>query len=112
MITFATLPAPRPMSAVLRNAQQRYLRGLAHALKPVVQIGGKGLSDSVLAELDIALEHHELIKVKVSAEDRDARDEMVAEMVMRSRANLIQRIGNVATLYRRSQDNPRIVLPR
>ncbi|WP_395790696.1 ribosome assembly RNA-binding protein YhbY [Aquimonas sp.] len=96
----------------LSNTQQRFLRGLAHALKPVILIGGKGLTDAVLAELDLALEHHELVKVKVSAEDRDARDEMVAEMVTKSRANLVQRIGNIATLYRRSRDRQQITLPR
>lgn len=96
----------------LSNTQQRFLRGLAHALKPVILIGGKGLTDAVIAELDLALEHHELVKVKVSAEDRDARDEMVAEMVAKSRANLVQRIGNIATLYRRSRDRQQITLPR
>jgi RNA-binding protein len=96
----------------LSNTQQRFLRGLAHALKPVILIGGKGLTDAVIAELDLALEHHELVKVKVSAEDRDARDEMVAEMVAKSRAHLVQRIGNIATLYRRSRDRQQITLPR
>jgi RNA-binding protein len=96
----------------LSNSQQRFLRGLAHGIKPVIMIGGKGLSASVLAELDIALEHHELVKVKISAEDREARDEMVAEMVLKGRAVLVQRIGNVATLFRRSRERPQISLPR
>ena len=51
----------------LSNSQQRYLRGLSHGLKPVVMVGGKGLTVGVLAELELALEHHELVKVKISA---------------------------------------------
>jgi RNA-binding protein len=96
----------------LSNSQQRFLRGLSHGLKPVILIGNKGLSEAVLAELDLALEHHELVKVKIAAEDRDARDEMVAEMLLKSRANLVQRIGNIATLFRRSRERPQIQLPR
>jgi RNA-binding protein len=96
----------------LSNTQQRYLRGLAHALKPVVLIGSKGLSASVLTEIDLALEHHELVKVKISADDREARDEVVAEMVLKSHATLVQRIGNIATLFRRSRERPQLTLPR
>lgn len=96
----------------LSNSQQRFLRGLSHGLKPVVMIGGKGLTEGVLAELDLALEHHELVKVKISAEDRDARDELVAELQLRTTAQLVQRIGNIATLFRRSRERPQITLPR
>lgn len=96
----------------LSNSQQRHLRGLSHGLKPVIMVGGKGLTEAVLAELDLALEHHELVKVKIAAEDREARDEIVAELVVRSRANLVQRIGNIATLFRRSKERPQISLPR
>ena len=55
----------------LSPSQKRYLRGLCHHLKPVVMVGGKGLSESVLKEIDRALLDHELIKVRVSSEDRD-----------------------------------------
>lgn len=96
----------------LSNSQQRHLRGLSHGLKPVIMIGGKGLTEAVLNELELALEHHELVKVKIAAEDREARDEIVAELVVRSRANLVQRIGNIATLFRRSKERPQISLPR
>jgi RNA-binding protein len=59
------------MSNPLSNAQKRYLRGLAHDLKPVVMVGAKGVGPSLLAELDQALDMHELLKVKVAAEDRE-----------------------------------------
>jgi RNA-binding protein len=100
------------MSITLSNAQNRFLRGQAHGLKAMLQIGAKGVSDAVVAELDNALEHHELIKVKVAAEDRDARDAMVADLTERTGAALVQRIGNVAILYRPSKDHRQIVLPR
>lgn len=100
------------MSAPLSANQKRYLRGLAHPLKPVVLMGGKGLTESLLAELDLALEHHELVKVRIAAEDREARGAAVAELAQRSGAHLVQRIGNIACLYRRNADAPQIPLPR
>ena len=86
------------MSTSLTNAQIRFLRGQAHGLKAMLQMGAKGLTDAVVAEVELALEHHELIKVKVAAEDREARDAMIAALAERSDAALVQRIGNVAVL--------------
>ena len=100
------------MSTALTNAQTRFLRGQAHGLKAMLQVGGKGISDALVAEVDGALEHHELIKVKVAAEDRDVRDAMVQELAQRAGAALVQRIGHTAVLFRPSKDNRRIVLPR
>ncbi|MCX7043022.1 MAG: ribosome assembly RNA-binding protein YhbY [Gammaproteobacteria bacterium] len=100
------------MSTKLSNAQNRFLRGQAHGLKAMLQTGNKGLTDAVVAEIDSALEHHELIKVKVAAEDREAREAMVADLAERCGAALVQRIGNVAILYRPSTDHRQIVLPR
>ena len=92
------------MSIALTNAQNRFLRGQAHGLK--------GVTDAVIAEVEAALEHHELIKVKVAATDRDARDAMIWDLTGRCEAALVQRIGNVAVLYRPSTDHRQIVLPR
>jgi RNA-binding protein len=100
------------MSTSLTNAQTRFLRGQAHDLKAMLQIGGKGITDAVIAELDGALEHHELIKIKIAAEDREARDAMIGELTQRSGAALVQRIGHVAILYRPSKDRRQIILPR
>ena len=100
------------MTQAISAAQKRYLRGLAHALKPVILVGGKGVTDAVLAELGLALERHELLKVKVAAEDRDTRDAWIAELATRSGAALVQRVGHTATLYRASNEKPQIVLPR
>ena len=100
------------MPDALSTNQRRYLRGLAHHIKPVIMVGAKGITESLLAELEIALERHELLKVKVAAGDRDDRDEAIGQLLERSRAALVQRVGNIATLYRRSSDKPQIVLPR
>ncbi|MFZ2754899.1 MAG: ribosome assembly RNA-binding protein YhbY [Lysobacteraceae bacterium] len=100
------------MPIALTNAQNRFLRGQAHGLKAMLQIGAKGLTDAVIAEVGAALEHHELIKVKVAAADREARDAMISDLAGRCEAALVQRIGNVAVLYRPSIDHRQIVLPR
>ena len=100
------------MPIPLATSQKRYLRGLAHNLKPVILVGAKGITPALLAELGGALEHHELVKVKIAAEDRDERDAWIVASVEGADAALIQRVGNVATLFRPRKKNPGIVLPR
>lgn len=100
------------MSIVLTPSQNRFLRGVAHDLKALLQIGGKGVTPAFLAELDEVLERHELVKVKIAAEDRETRDAMVAELVQASGSALVQRIGHVAVLYRPAKEKRQIVLPR
>jgi RNA-binding protein len=100
------------MASPLTPAQKRYLRGLAHPLKPVILVGGKGVTPGLVAELDLALEHHELLKVKVAAEDREARDQWIGELVGATAAALVARVGHTAVLYRRSREKPLISLPR
>ena len=100
------------MSTPLSASQKRYLRGLAHPLKPIIQMGNKGLTNALVAELELALDHHELVKVRVLAEDRQAREALATELATRCDAQLVQRIGNVACLYRRNPEAPTITLPR
>ncbi|AKC77951.1 RNA-binding protein [Xanthomonas arboricola] len=100
------------MSIVLTSAQNRFLRGQAHDLKALLQTGGKGVTPAFLAELEEVLERHELIKVKVTSEDREARDAMIAELTEQTGSALVQRIGHVAILYRPSKEKRQIVLPR
>lgn len=100
------------LAPVLTAAQTRFLRGQAHDLRAMLQVGGKGVTDALIAEIELALEHHELIKVKVAAEDRDARDAMIGDIAGRVGAALVQRIGHTAVLYRPSKDKRHIVLPR
>ncbi|PPT72489.1 RNA-binding protein [Xanthomonas arboricola] len=100
------------MSIVLTSAQNRFLRGQAHDLKALLQTGGKGVTPAFLAELEEVLERHELIKVKVTSEDREARDAMIADLTEQTGSALVQRIGHVAILYRPSKEKRQIVLPR
>ena len=100
------------MPVALTAAQTRFLRGQAHDLKALLQIGSKGLTPAFLAELDAVLEQHELVKVKVAGEDREARDAMIGELAEKADAALVQRIGHTAVLYRPSKERRQIVLPR
>ncbi len=90
----------------ITEKQRRWLKGEAHSLKPVVMVGQAGLTAGVLAELDLALSHHELLKVKVAAGDREVRDAIIAPMVEQSGATLVNRIGNIAVLYRANPKKP------
>ncbi len=90
----------------LTETQKKRLRTRAHDLKPVVMVGQHGMKDTILEEITSALDHHQLIKVKLNVGDRDLRDEIISQIVAYSQSNLIQRIGNVAVLYRRNPDRP------
>ena len=79
----------------LAKKLQQNLRRKGHKLKPVVMIGNAGLTDSVLREIDLSLEHHELIKVKINAADRLERDAIIEKICGQSSAVLVQRIGNI-----------------
>ena len=85
--------------------QKRWLKKQVHHLKPVVSLGQAGLTEPVLAEIEIALDHHELIKVKIAAGDRDLRDEFIATIASRTQSDLIDRIGNVAAFFRANPRN-------
>jgi len=96
----------------LNERQMKHLRREAHNLKPVVTVGDKGLTDGILTELQGALDHHELIKIRVRVGDRAARDVIISSLVDSSRAILISRVGNIAALYRPRRPKPGIVLPK
>lgn len=100
------------MPTALTAAQTRFLRGQAHGLKAMLQVGGKGVTEALVAEVDLALEHHELIKVKVAAEDREARAAMIDAIAGGTGATVVQRIGHTAVLYRQGRERRQIVLPR
>lgn len=94
----------------LTSTQKRFLRGKTHHLNPVVMIADRGLSENVLAELKRALDHHELIKVKLRV-DRDTRDELTRSIAEQCGAELVHRIGQVACYFRRNPERPVIELP-
>ena len=96
---------------MLKESQLKYLRGLGHGLKPVLTVADKGLSDAVLAEYEIALAHHELIKVRLRVGDRDLRDQYIDSLCANAGAELVQRIGNVALVYRENPEHRKIRVP-
>ena len=87
----------------LKGSQRKYLRGLAHSYKPLVQVGKEGLSENVFAAIDTALEAHELIKVKTAAE-RDQREELVPVIEERLECECVGTVGRMAILYRENSD--------
>src|SRR6266581_4202632 len=89
----------RPLSP----SRRRELKARAHALDPVVLIGGAGLSPSILAEIDRALKSHELIKVRVNGADRPGREVILEEICSRTEAQSVQHIGKILVLFR---ENP------
>jgi len=95
----------------LTEKQRRFLRGRAHALKPIILVGQKALTDNLRAETRRALADHELIKVRVQASDRDARDALIAELAGDTDSTVIARIGHIAVLFKPSATLSRIPLP-
>ncbi len=95
----------------LSTKQKQHLKGLAHNIKPVVLMGSNGLTEAVIAEIELALSHHELIKVKVASEDRDTKHLTVDAIVRETKAEKVQVIGKTLVLYRQSEAR-KIELPR
>ena len=96
----------------LTTNQIKHLRNLTHHLKPVVSIGQHGITENVMNELNIALNHHELVKIKIAGEDRDARQAMIQQLCDETSADKVQAIGKTLTLFRRNPEKPKIDLPR
>jgi RNA-binding protein len=99
------------MKIELSPFERQYLKGLAHGLNPVVMIGNHGLTESVLREIAISLDAHELIKIRVLGDDRDARVAMYERICDQLDAAPVQHIGKLLVLWRPS-DKERIVLPK
>lgn len=95
----------------LTEKQRKYLRRLAHPLNPVVMLGNAGLTDSIVKEAERALHDHELIKVSARLGDRESRDAALGTLAQRTASELVQRVGNVGVLYKRSDRLAKIVIP-
>ncbi|MFZ1325627.1 MAG: YhbY family RNA-binding protein [Candidatus Contendobacter sp.] len=95
----------------LTNLQKRYLKALAHARKPVVIVGHHGLTPAVVHEILLALDQHELLKIRFNSAERQAREALIAEVCTLTEATLVQRVGHIATLFRPNSETPRIALP-
>lgn len=90
---------------------KKALRAKAHSLKPVVVTGQAGVTEAVLAEIDNALNHHELIKVRLRNDDREQRQAMAQRMCAQLKADLVQSLGQIVTLYRKNPDRPKAAKP-
>ncbi len=87
------------------TADKKKLRAKAHSLKPVIMIGQSGLTEAVLSEIELALDNHELIKIKIQSDDRDLRSQISAEICSKTEAEFIQSIGKIIVIYRKNPEN-------
>ena len=94
----------------ITSKQKSYLRSLAHKLKPVVMIGNAGVTENVIQEIDNSLEHHELIKVRISGMEREDRAGTASDLSQKTHAEVVGSIGHIVILYRPSR-KPHIKLP-
>jgi RNA-binding protein len=94
----------------ITSKQSRYLRGLAHKLKPVVMVGNAGVTDNIIQEIDNSLSHHELIKVRIAGMDRENRSASVVDLCKKTNSELVNTVGHIAILFRASKDT-QIKLP-
>ena len=88
------------MAPTLTSKERAHLKARAHALEPVVHIGGSGITDAVVAEVNRALTSHELIKVKIGTDDRADRVAIGEELCERTDAAAVHRVGKVLILWR------------
>jgi RNA-binding protein len=95
----------------LTNKQKQFLKAKAHELKPVILLGGNGLTEGVIAEIEVALNFHELIKIKVPTEDREQKVLIMDAIIRETNAEKVQVIGKTLVLYRQSEAK-KIQLPR
>ena len=89
----------------LTTNQKKYLRGIAHGLNPMIIIGANGVTESLMAELDSTLEHHEILKIKMASADRDDRKQIVDYILEQTGALLVQTIGKICVIYRQSEES-------
>jgi RNA-binding protein len=96
----------------LTGKQKRHLRALGHALKPVVMLGKEGLTEAIERKVNVELENHELIKVKVGEGASEETDDVAERLASSSGAAVAQIIGHTILLYRRRRKDPQIILPK
>ena len=95
----------------LTQNQKKHLRKLGHALQPVVLIGQQGLTDAVVRETSLALEAHELLKVRARVGERELRDVILSTLAERTGSDLVQTIGNVGLFYKKNNKLTKVLIP-
>ena len=99
----------------LTSMQAKYLRGIAHGLKPVVYVGQKGVTDALISSTEDAFDRHELIKIKfIDFKEKKQKTDIARTLESRTGSHLAGMIGHVAILYRQhpDQEKRKIVLPK
>jgi len=97
----------------LTAKQRQYLRALAHALKPLVQIGAKkGIGETVIEQIKAQLLAHELLKIRFNTESSVEPADVLEELLQKTESQLVQHSGRTLVLYRRRQFKPAIELPK
>ena len=96
---------------MLNKDQKKYLRSLLHNRGIVIWVGQNGLTANVLNEVESALDHHELIKIRIRTGDTSQRDQLLEQICQKTGAQPIQKVGNVVSVYRVNQDKPAIRFP-
>ena len=94
----------------LTGKQKNYLRGVAHSMNPIVMIGAKGLTEAVLNEIELALDQHELIKIKLPSNSKAEKAALIAQITSHTNSEPVQIIGRIGVLYRATEDT-KITLP-
>ena len=89
--------------------QKKQLKSMAHHLKPVIMIGQHGLTPAVFEEIELTLDQHELIKVKIAA-DKKERQVIADKIEHKTQSQLIQKIGQMGIFFRRNEKSPKIIL--
>jgi putative YhbY family RNA-binding protein len=91
----------------LSATEKKALKARAHSLNPILQLGEKGLSDAVIAEIERAIGAHELIKIRAAPLNRDEREVALASICERTNAHAIQHIGKMLVVYRKKPEEPK-----
>jgi RNA-binding protein len=105
------LTSPYNATMALTERQKKHLRRLGHDLHPIVLVGQRGLTAGVVEELKLALEHHELVKLRARTGDRESRDAVLAELARLTDSEFVHRIGNVGLFYKKNSTLQKILLP-
>jgi RNA-binding protein len=88
----------------MKSSLKQTLKSRAHHLKPVILLGAKGLTSAVLEEAELALGHHELIKIKIASVEKEDRLAIIEEICQKLKAELVQNIGNILVIFRKKPD--------
>lgn len=95
---------------MLTGSQRSYLKSLSHDMNPLIQLGKSGLNEGFLNQLDQLLDDHELVKITFLQNSPVEINEVVDDILDKTGAEFVQSIGKKLTIYRRSEENPKIIL--